>query len=391
MNCIWGAQMWHMELYEGNFTRPQSWFYLMVTRYLFDRSHSNSISNFMTDVTLDLRWDILRAARDREDREHILFGEIKSLECFRHVIRYSEVRSLYQGMTKQINNNFPDPDLEDILHNSVVTSRRDDISDNSYRSYRHLQIISQLVFPSKDSPGSQTRNNEQFLSRFCIQINWAVNLWTTDSINKSHTSLSPNPVPLFIKRDNVKWEEKEIGYERVHSTLTTACWIKMIREQRHTRDFVVHIMLWVTWIISRGWHLSRSPPSLSLKSTATFHPYCQLSTLPQCRYRSKCIKVMLLSDTGCQCIKHHEKIVWIFDFSILYPLPRIPLFLSRLHVRMARQSIIIPTLLAVAVISDVCLQSSPADGLFCWFCLLNSLCRRSIQCQCWIMKELLGD
>ena len=72
----------------------------------------------MTDVTLDLRWDILRAARDREDREHILFGEIKSLECFRHVIRYSEVRSLYQGMTKQINNNFPDPDLEDILHNS---------------------------------------------------------------------------------------------------------------------------------------------------------------------------------------------------------------------------------------------------------------------------------
>ena len=40
-----------MELYDGaHFMRPQSWFYLMVTRFLFDGTHFNSISCFMTEL-----------------------------------------------------------------------------------------------------------------------------------------------------------------------------------------------------------------------------------------------------------------------------------------------------------------------------------------------------
>ena len=67
---------------------------------------------------------ISRVSRDCDDRTHILFGEITISECFRHFIWDFEVRSLWQGMTKQIINNSPDLDLEDILHNSVVTRRR---------------------------------------------------------------------------------------------------------------------------------------------------------------------------------------------------------------------------------------------------------------------------
>ena len=129
-----------------------------------------------------------------------------------------------------------------------------------------------------------------------------------------------------------------------------------------------------------------SPPSILGKSTATFQLYCQLSTLPQCRYRSKCIKVMLLSDMA-KCIKHHEKIVWIFDFSILYPLKNsFILSLGAMLGRAPLNNYSNPPRLPV-----IPLQSSPGEGLFCRFCLLNSLCRPRIQCQCWIMKELLED
>ena len=145
MNCVWASHIMTCGT-SIHFMRPRSWFYLMVTRCLFDGTHLNSISSFY-DGCSNQDWAISRDLKHCDDRSHILFGEIKNQESWSVFVILSadfEVRSLWQGMTKQIINNFPsDLDLKDILHNSVVTRRQtdarwDDIFDNAYHSDRHL-------------------------------------------------------------------------------------------------------------------------------------------------------------------------------------------------------------------------------------------------------------
>ena len=105
-----------------------------------------------------------------------------------------------------------------------------------------------------------------------------------------------------------------------------------------------------------------------LKSTATFQMHCMLSTHSLYWYY-----LCVLKWCFCQ-IRPNVLNITKRPFEYLtfqfYILPRIPLCLSRLHVRTSL-SIIIP-MLALVMLSPS-LQSSPALGLFCRFCLLNSL------------------
>lgn len=114
--------MWHHEALWGLWGLDHGFIWWSQDICLMDGTHFTSISSFYDWGT----WTILRAPSDCDDRSHILFGEIKNpvLSVFVILSQILRLDHCDRRMTKQIINNFPDLDLKDILHNSVVTTWR---------------------------------------------------------------------------------------------------------------------------------------------------------------------------------------------------------------------------------------------------------------------------